>query len=307
MRILMTLIMLAGCLVPQQALAWGAAGHSIIAELAQRHLSPKALAALKELMAGDGRPESGEVALASLASWADGYKNTPEGKFTYIWHYINLDIRQKDYDSAACEDNGVKECLVTAIPLEIAQLKDKSKSKAERRQALYLVVHLVGDLVQPLHVAKRGDNRGGNLLAVHLKAKRPNNGPVLNQLTNLHALWDETLIDLHVYDWGSYADEIDARPLPAVEAAPYDAARIIDWANDTHCQGIEAYRLLLPTTPKVTGCSALEDPKIPGINDSASPIDLDNAYADPATEILTLQLAKGGARLHAILEDALAN
>jgi hypothetical protein len=307
MRFLVAAILLMIAMIPQPAFAWGAAGHSIIAELAQRHLSPQALAALKQLMAGKGRPESGEVALASLASWADGYKNTPEGKFTYIWHYINLDIRQKDYDSTACEDRGVKECLVTAIPFEIAILKDKSKSKAERRQALFLLVHLVGDLVQPLHVAKRGDNLGGNLLTVHLKAKRPHDGPVLNQLTNLHALWDETLIDLHVYDWGSYADEIDARPLPDVEPGPYDAARIIAWANDTHCQGIEAYRLLDATLPKADDCAALTDPKVPGVNDPASPIDLNNAYTDPATEILTQQLAKGGARLHAILEDALAN
>ena len=47
-----------------EALAWGQEGHSIVAEIAQRRLSPEAARAAEQLL---GRGHS----LASIASWAD--------------------------------------------------------------------------------------------------------------------------------------------------------------------------------------------------------------------------------------------
>lgn len=88
---------------------------------------------------------------------------------------------------------------------------------------------------------------GGNKLHVVLLAKR-SDGTGYTRASTFHSMWDDSLIDLQAYSWGSYADALDANPLPTVEAPPYDEARIAAWANDTHSLGIRAYQLLPPGT-----------------------------------------------------------
>ena len=77
-------IVLAGLLAfapLDQALSWGASGHSIIAEIAQRRLHSHALAQIKTLLGGN-------VSLASIASWADDTALVrPE---TIRWHFVNI-------------------------------------------------------------------------------------------------------------------------------------------------------------------------------------------------------------------------
>ena len=59
------------CLLPVTAAwAWGALGHALVAELAQRHLNPKARAGVAKLLAGEPNPT-----LAGVASWADDLRN----------------------------------------------------------------------------------------------------------------------------------------------------------------------------------------------------------------------------------------
>src|SRR5262245_8635854 len=88
------------------ALAWGQSGHSVIAELAQRHLSTRALAAINALI--------GDASLASISNWADDYKFTPEGKGTYRWHFVDIDIAHPTYDPAidCLDENNQGTCIV---------------------------------------------------------------------------------------------------------------------------------------------------------------------------------------------------
>src|SRR5262249_2382371 len=212
---------------PRAALAWGQSGHSVIAELAQRHLSPKALAAIRALI--------GDASLASISNWADDYKFTPEGKGIYRWHFVDIDIAHPTYDSAidCLDENNQGTCIVKGLPAAIAMLKDKSRPQSERITALKLVVHLAGDLEQPLHASQRNGDQGGNKINVSLQAKR-SDGTSYQRSSTFHSMWDDSLVELQAYSRGSYADAIDANPLPAVEAAPYDETRITAWANDSH-------------------------------------------------------------------------
>lgn len=266
------------------AFAWGQLGHSVIAEVAQRHLSPAAQAKLKELI--------GDTSLAAISNWADDYKFTPEGKSTYRWHFVDIDINRSTYDVAIdCNDlNNQGTCIVQGLPAAISILKDNSRSKDDRLRALKLVVHLAGDLEQPLHASERNGDQGGNKLHVVLNAKR-SDGTAYTRTSTFHSMWDDSLVDLQAYSWGSYADAIDANPLPQVEAPPFDEARIAAWANDTHALGIKAYQLL--------------PPGIPDHNDSTHAVEISNDYALAIKPDLDRELAKGAARLKAILEDAL--
>jgi hypothetical protein len=78
----------------------------------------------------------------------------------------------------------------------------------------------------------------------------------------------------------------------AVEAPPYDEARVAAWANETHALGIKAYQLL-PT-------------RAPDHNSASNPVVIDNAYPTAIKADADGQLLEGAARLKAILVDALA-
>jgi hypothetical protein len=211
-------------------------------------LSPKALAAIKALI--------GDASLALISNWADDYKFTPEGKGTYRWHFVDIDIAHPTYDAAidCLDENNQGTCIVKGLPAAIAMLKDTSRPQRERVTALKLVVHLAGDLEQPLHASQRNGDQGGNKINVSLQAKR-SDGTSYQRSSTFHSMWDDSLVDLQAYSWGSYTDAIDANPLPTVEAAPYDETRIATWANDSHTLGIKAYQLLPAGTPNHNNAS----------------------------------------------------
>jgi hypothetical protein len=77
--------------LPQQAIAWGPEGHSIVAEIAQRRLSKEAADAIAKILAP--KPDTPVLALPSLApiaSWADDHRALhPE---TGAWHFINAPL-----------------------------------------------------------------------------------------------------------------------------------------------------------------------------------------------------------------------
>lgn len=151
--------------------AWGADGHRLNAELAHSQLTPAAQSAITRLLAA----EPGST-LTSVSTWADEVRSPS----TAAWHYVNPSPGDCSYDrSRDCDDD---QCVVEALNRQVAVLKSRAPD-AERLTALKWVIHLVGDLHQPLHAGFRGD-KGGNLSQVQ----------AFGRGTNLHSLWDGGLI-----------------------------------------------------------------------------------------------------------------
>ena len=152
--------------------AWGAQGHQVIAGLALAQLTPKVRIEVDRLLA----QQPGET-LISISMWADEHKNP----ITARWHYVNFPRGTCKFEGARdCPDG---QCLTGAIEKQTAVCA--SNSPAEKRlNALKYLVHLVGDVYQPLH-AGYADDRGGNQF--QLQAFRRG--------TNLHALWDSGIIN----------------------------------------------------------------------------------------------------------------
>ncbi|GLQ49442.1 S1/P1 nuclease [Dyella flava] len=203
------------------AQAWGPLGHSVVAELAQRHLSPAAKAEVAHLLALDHT-----TSLADIASWPDEIRDDPKQqdlwKQTRALHYIDF---QGDCHYTPPRDCKNGQCVVEAIPHYLAILGDRSQSDEARLQALKFVVHFVGDIHQPLH-ANYQEDAGGNKYQVQFQG----------QGTNLHRVWDSGLLSTRKMDWKSYADMLDgegAVPLPP-SIAPYDNAAVL-WAEES-CQ-----------------------------------------------------------------------
>ncbi len=179
---------------PLPSLAWGLAGHQIVAELAERQLTPQARAALERVLA----VEPG-ASLVSIANWADDNR-VPT---TAAWHYVNFPRDGAcDYDAAQMCPGGA--CVVGAIERYAAVLASARAPDQARFEALRYLVHFVADVHQPLH-GGFADDRGGNRYQLQ----------AFGRGTNLHALWDVGLIE----HWpGGLGALLDA-------AAPHAAVR----------------------------------------------------------------------------------
>lgn len=155
------------------AFAYGGAAHRLIAELAQERLSAVAKAELAKLLA----LEPG-ASLVSISTWADEVR----APSTAAWHYVNMP-RDSGCHYESARDCLEGRCVVAAIERQAAVLASSAPPE-ERMKALKYLVHLVGDVHQPLH-AGYADDRGGNLFQVRFGGRG----------TNLHALWDVGLVD----------------------------------------------------------------------------------------------------------------
>ena len=227
-----TLICTLACSVAAHAFAWGSDGHSIIAELAQRRLTPEARQEMERLL-GPG------VSLASVANWADDYRAAhPE---TSRWHFINFPVKEDRYDpSIACAPTPTGDCIVAELQRERAILTCPAGDTA-RRDALKFAAHFIGDLHQPFHTIT--EEQGGNLIKVDVDirtGKCPKCTPRRTQ-DNLHAVWDSTLIANTVWNWGAYVTRLEEGWLASPEARGADAGTVEDWMLASHRVAAEAW------------------------------------------------------------------
>ena len=164
-------LLLISCALTTQAFAWGAQGHELIARLAWQGLQPKARQEVARLLA----LEPGQT-LESIATWADEHRSAATG----VWHYVNFPRGNCSYEPVRdCPDG---KCVVAAIERQQSVYASRA-SDGERLKALKYLVHLVGDVHQPLH-AGYADDRGGNQFQLRAFMRG----------SNLHALWDSGLL-----------------------------------------------------------------------------------------------------------------
>jgi hypothetical protein len=222
-----------------QAIAWGQEGHSVVAEIAQRRLSPQAAAAVARLL---GRGHS----LASVASWADDVRDARPD--TSRWHFVDIPLASDRYVAAEhCAPSPQGDCAIA----ELDRLKSAlrcGRGANTRLEALKFAVHVVGDLHQPLHTVD--EQRGGNAIPVQVQLR----GLVCSQAckaplaSNFHLAWDSDLIHAAVWDWGAYVDRLESGWLKSGEARTRQAAggRPVDWALETHAAARTVWNLLPP-------------------------------------------------------------
>lgn len=180
-----------------------------VAGLAYDHLTPQTRAAVDALLTQHrdygkwmgllpaGYGARGRFAFMQAATWPDDVRHTPDDRPT--WHYTDVPVVAPGFapDLAMLQTPTVT--AETQLPLEAGLLTDAAATGPERAVALCWVVHLVGDIHQPLHDASlfsahfpNGD-KGGNseLLASDAVAGDPREAAAKPK--NLHALWDDLL------------------------------------------------------------------------------------------------------------------
>lgn len=197
--------------------AWGPTGHRIVGQIASNHLTPKARAKVEQILGGDS--------LAKVSTWADDMRSNPDNfwqKRSPQWHYINFE-QVADFHPEAYTTPSSREQIsdvYSAILGAIAALKSKQTTAEDRAFYLRFLVHLVGDVHQPMHAGHAKD-RGGNEIQLTFFG-RP---------TNLHSLWDSGLIDSRQLSFSEYASFIDtANP---VQIRTWLASSPADWIRES--------------------------------------------------------------------------
>ena len=152
--------------------SWGATGHRVTGQIAEQFLNAKAKKRIAIIL------ERQSIAMAS--TWMDDIRSDSTYNYAIDWHYTTIPDGKRYEDVEANPDGK----LIMMIEKITKDLKSGKLSAKQEREYLKFLIHLVGDLHQPLHVGKPGD-KGGN--DVKVKWFRSD--------SNLHRVWDSEMID----------------------------------------------------------------------------------------------------------------
>lgn len=211
LRWMVLLLLIAG-----PALPWGEKGHRVVAMIASERLSPEARRGVRDLL--------GSESLVEVSTWADEIRRyRPE---TGPWHYINVPMEARDPDILSfCPSGG---CVVSKIDDFRSVLTNPRASSENRREALKFLVHLVGDLHQPLHVGDRNDKGGNTTQLVYFGTP-----------TNLHRVWDTEILQR------MEEEAALASGLCRTARSGWERGTPVDWAAESHAVAREvAYKHL---------------------------------------------------------------
>lgn len=268
----LTVAAAAAALLPSPVFAWGKTGHRVVAAIADRELSGLARAKIEQIL------EPGE-SLDEAANWPDEMRAAP-GEFwqktATPWHYVTLNGTV--YDHAPPEGDALE-----ALGRFSRILQDPSASREQKKTALRFVIHLVGDLHQPLHVGKLND-RGGNEVKVTFFGKP----------TNLHSVWDSLLVDDEQLSFSELAAKLE-RHISNEDVVKWWDANPRDWISES----AKIRDTLYPTAsdlPRSRG-NAPEVAAVP---------DLSYGYVFRFTPVMQQRLSQGGIRLAAYLDAIFA-
>ncbi|MCX7631980.1 MAG: S1/P1 nuclease [Turneriella sp.] len=259
--------------------SWGPRGHRIVARIAEKHLTAESKSALHQIL--------GHESLVRVANRADHLRSYPEWECTAPFHYASVE----DGESYAKSPKDARGDIVQALEFFEAQLKDGAAALPHKGQAVAWLVHLVGDLHQPLHVGRACD-RGGNQVEVEW----------LGKITNLHAVWDSGLIEAEELSFSEFAELLEGS-FPVETAGSY-----AEWADEAvtvrHqiyiCYGRDG------CCAKGTKCQNSTTPFGRCQENAPFPVRLGYTYLEKNRKLLEQQLYRAGIRLAHVLNRALA-
>ncbi len=192
-----------------QAEYWGATGHRVVGLIAERHLSKKALKNIELVLKNE--------TLAEVSTYMDFIRSDRQYDHLGPWHYCTIPDGMT-YKQAGTPEEGD---VIAGIQRLTEELKTKNFTIGDEAFTLKCLVHLIGDIHQPLHVGN-GEDRGGNDVEVNYFYRN----------SNLHRVWDSGIIDEQQLSYTEYADWID-------HASPEDLSQwqkdgVLVWASESY-------------------------------------------------------------------------
>ncbi len=308
-RILLCFATLLLALSCRTALAWNSIGHMSVAYVAYQKLTPAEKARVGALLklnpyytrwltyipAGTSDADRDLYVFMMAATWPDqikamgshyvGNDNPPHSEAVSLnsgytdlgahkyWHFVDTPLG----GDAASPTSLSTPNAIQKISLFRADLATNIPDPVKSYDLVWLI-HLVGDVHQPLHCSTRvsaahpkGD-LGGNLVVVAGPAKE------------LHAFWDTALGD---GDTRNFMTAVKvAATLPAPDPALVNDDKEEDWATESYALAKSAVY-------------------IGPVGDGVGPFTMDDAYTAKTQEIAKQRVALAGARLANLLKQSL--
>jgi S1/P1 Nuclease len=285
-------VLLVVALLPRDAAAWGNEGHEIIALIAEQFLEPVTRAEVSATLSVD--PDSITAHdIASESVWADRYRDSDRDgareryKRTRQWHFVDIEIDSPDLDQACFNHprlaTGVPAsrgpadaCIVDKIDQFAGERANPDTAPEERIVALKFLLHLVGDVHQPLHSADNHD-AGGN--------RKPVAGGGFTG-NNLHHLWDTEFVARLGRDTAGVVARL---------GAGISDEQLRAWSRGTADWAMESFGLARDHAYGMLPAAGADGVYV-----------LSPAYVDTATQDVALQLSRTGVRLAFVLNRASA-
>lgn len=196
--------------------SWGPTGHRVVGLIAEQHLSKKTLKKVQAIL--------GTETLAEVSTFMDFIKSNSNYRHMNPWHYCTIPDGMT-YEEAGTPEDG--DAIVTIERL-ISELKSKQFTDEDETFALKMLVHLVGDIHQPLHVGN-GEDRGGNDVKLEY----------FYNSSNLHRVWDSGIIDQQKFSYSEYADWINH--VDKAQIKTWQSANVRQWAQESMSLRAQVY------------------------------------------------------------------
>jgi nuclease S1 len=260
-RVLKVLLAVILFYFPLKAMCWGQLGHRIVAEIADRYLTAKTKTAIKKIL--------GDESIAIASNWPDFIKSDSTFKYLDPWHYINFE-KNLTYDQikdVLKKDTASVKDAYSAIVFLTKQLKKKNLALDKKQMYLKLLIHIVGDVHQPLHVSPVGTT-GGNDIKLQW----------FGQASNLHRVWDSDMIDeqqLSYTEYATYLNHTTPTQRKKLQADP-----LSKWLFESYTIAEQLQNEITENNPR-----------------------LSYRYNYDHIKLLNEQLLKGGIRLAGLLND----
>ncbi len=308
-RLLLPAIALLLALAAPNLRAWDPLGHMLVARIAQTQLTPAARAELDAALVRFNQREKSDAPydFVIAACWMDDIRSRT--KDFNAWHYVNLPFTREGtpLPAASREAPNVVWGIDACNAIITGEVTDPA---IDRDQAIVMLLHLVGDVHQPLHATSRGEDLGGNRVKIK-NLKDPLVDLIFTKGGNLHFFWDSAY--RRVYKGGSATVFFEAplydrfKPVTGHEMArsivereaealmkKYPVARMTapqadatTWALESHQAGFDFAYGKLPPGPDL------------------GPLSLTSLYVEQARPLAEARLVLAGYRLGALLNRLL--
>ena len=204
---------------------WGKTGHRIVGEIAERQLTDEVKEIIYDILDGES--------LSSVSTWPDEMRSNPDFKSYDKWHYVNLPL-DKEYPEIQHDGDNI----VRIIERAKAILKSPTADKEMKKFYLKYLVHLVGDLHQPMHTG-RYEDYGGSKIPLKFKGRK---GSETN--TNLHVLWDSNLIDDFKMSFTEWSNHLQNK----FGKKEIKQKNVLDWTFESHWWARDIYKNTPPNS-----------------------------------------------------------
>lgn len=187
---------------------WGQNGHRTVGEIASQYLTKSTQKKLLDLLDGES--------LAIVSTFGDEIKSDSDYRAYSTWHYVNIPF-DKTYDEI---EKNLKGDIIVGIETCLKKMNDKQLPKNERQFYLKMLVHLVGDVHQPMHLGLEED-RGGNDIKVKWFGKN----------SNLHRVWDTEMIESYNMSYTELA--ANKVVFSKDQIKQFKSGSLMDWVEET--------------------------------------------------------------------------